>query len=113
MIALTKLVERQIVTSELRNRLGKSVLLPGSFVDKEGVAFGPCLMISRECGSGSSLLATKIGERLGWNVFDSQIVDEIAKAAHIQRQLVNSVDEHTYSLWEQTWRELLLEDFAG
>ena len=77
-----------------------------------GVEFGPCVLISRECGSGSSLLAEKIGQALGWNVFDSKIVDEIAKAARVHHTLVRSVDESVHSHWEQTWRELLLNELT-
>lgn len=110
MIATLKLVEKQIAMSDLKNRLEKTVPQPGRYVTKDGIAFGPCLLISRECGSGGSLLGQKAGERLGWNVFDSKIVDEIAQAAHVHQRLVQSVDEHIHSRWEQTWREFLLED---
>lgn len=99
--------------SEIRNRLNeKTPVQPGRYTRADGIAFGPCVLISRECGSGSSLLAEKTGEALGWNVFDSRIVDEIAKAAHVHQKLVQSVDERVHSHWEQTWRELLLEDLT-
>lgn len=57
-------------------------------------------------------MAEKIGKELGWNVFDSKIVDEIAKAARVQETLVESVDESVHSHWEQTWRELLLDELT-
>jgi cytidylate kinase len=114
MIPTLKLIERQLAMSDIRNRLNEKVeQQPGRYLTPDGVAFGPCLLISRECGSGSTLLAEKIGEELGWNVFDSKIVDEIAKAAHVQQRLVQSVDERVHSYWEQTWRELLLEDLTN
>lgn len=96
--------------SELRRQLGETVPLPGQFFTEEGIAFGPCLLISRECGSGGNALAEIVGKRLGWNVFDSGIVDEIAQMSHVHRRLVQSVDEHIHSRWEQTWREFLLDD---
>jgi hypothetical protein len=110
MIPILKLVERQIAMAGVRNHIEKAVEPPGRYVTRDGIAFGPYLLISRECGSGSSLLAQIVGERLGWNVFDSKIVDEIAKVARVQERLVQSVDEHVHSAWEQTWRELLLEE---
>jgi cytidylate kinase len=113
MISTLKLIERQVAMSEIRTRLNEKVEpQPGRYVTAGGVAFGPCLLISRECGTGSTLLAEKIGEELGWNVFDSRIVDEIAKAAHVHQRLVQSVDERVHSYWEQSWRELLLEDLT-
>ena len=105
-----KLVERQIASSDLRKRLDTADNPTGRFYSPDGVAFGPCLLISRECGSGGSQLAQLVGERLGWNVFDSRIVDEIAHAANVHKRLVESVDEHIHSLWEQNWREFLLDE---
>jgi cytidylate kinase len=105
-----KLVERQIASSALRKRLETADHLPGRYVSPDGVAFGPCLLISRECGSGGSQLAQLTGEQLGWNVFDSKIVDEIAHAANVHQRLVETVDEHIHSLWEQNWREFLLDE---
>jgi cytidylate kinase len=107
-----KLIEKQIAMSEIRNRMGKTAPQPGRYVTEDGVAFGPCLFVSRECGSGGGLLAQQAGERLGWNVFDSKIVDEIAQSARVHQRLVRSVDEHVHSYWERTWRELLLDDLA-
>jgi len=113
MIPTLKLIERQIAMSEIMNRLNEKVApQPGRYVNANGIAFGPCVLISRECGSGSSLLAQKIGEELGWNVFDSKMVDEIAKAAHVHQRLVKSVDERVHSYWEQTWREYLLDELG-
>jgi len=102
--------------SDFRNRAGQTLSQnapePGRFVTKNGAAFGPCLFISRECGSGAGLLAQQVGERMGWNVFDAKIVDEIAHAANIHTQLVKSVDERVHTYWEQTLREILLDDLA-
>lgn len=110
MASTLKLVERQIAMLEIRRRLEDTTPQPGSYVTADGIAFGPCLLISRECGSGGLVLAENVGRQLGWNVFDSKIVDEIAQASHIHQRLVQSVDEHVHSRWEQTWREMLLED---
>jgi hypothetical protein len=110
MISTLKLVEKQIAMLELRRRLEEVRPQPGRYVTAEGVAFGPCLLISRECGSGGSALGEEIGNQLNWNVFDQEIVDEIAQISHIHRRLVESADERIHSRWEQTWREMLLDD---
>ena len=113
MIPTLKLIERQVAMSAIRNRLNeKAVPQPGRYVSPGGLEFGPCLLISRECGSGSTELAEKVGELLGWNVFDSRIVDEVAKAAHVHQRLVAGADERVHSYWEQTWRELLLDELS-
>lgn len=95
---------------EIRGRLEGTGPQPGSYLNEEGIRFGPCLLISRECGSGGLALAQDAGRRLGWNVFDSRIVDEIAQVSHIHQRLIQSVDERVHSKWEQTWREMLLDD---
>ncbi|MGC9944617.1 MAG: cytidylate kinase-like family protein [Verrucomicrobiota bacterium] len=110
MITTLKLVERQIAMAEIRHRCEAISAQPGRYVTEDGIGFGPYLLVSRECGAGGSLLAQMAGDRLGWNVFDSKIVNEIAQAAHVHNRLVQSVDEHIHSIWEQTWREFLLEE---
>ncbi|HTX21817.1 MAG TPA: cytidylate kinase-like family protein [Candidatus Aquilonibacter sp.] len=112
MNATLKLIEKQIAMSDIRNRLEETAPQPGRYVTEDGVAFGPCLLISRECGSGGSLLGQRVGERLGWNVFDARIVDEIAQLANVHQRLVQSVDERVRSHWERTWRDILLDDQA-
>jgi cytidylate kinase len=109
------LVERLLAMSDVRNRLAQvppAQLRPGQYVAEDGIAFGPCLLISRQCGSGSSEIAEKAGALLGWNVFDSKIVDEIARNAHVHQRLVQSVDEHVRSQWDQMWHEFLLDDLS-
>jgi len=52
------------------------------------------LSISRQTGSGGSLLALAIGERLGWRVMDRELVGEIARVMHRSEPLVAAHDEH-------------------
>lgn len=49
--------------------------------------------ISRQMGSGGSLLARAIGERLGWSVLDREIVVEIARGMHRPEPVVAAHDE--------------------
>ena len=62
-----------------------------------GLFYGPYLLISREKGAGGNTVAQLVGSRLGWQVFDHQIVDEIAKKANVRRQLIESLDERDQS----------------
>ena len=112
MSQILKLVERQTTAARLRRNLEEDETRAGRHVTKEGVGFGPCVLISRECGSGSSTLAEQVGARLEWTVFDSKIVDEIAKSAHVQRRLIESVDEHFHSSWDAMLNEILLDGFS-
>lgn len=66
----------------------------------DGVDYGPCLLLSREHGSDGDSIAQLIGQRLGWPVYNRELVDQIAAHAHVRRQLVESVDERSRSAWE-------------
>ena len=61
---------------------------------KEGkLSYGPYLLISREKGAGGSAVGQLAGKRLGWQVFDKEIVDAVAQKARVRRELIESLDE--------------------
>lgn len=53
----------------------------------------PPICISREIGSGAREICRFLCDRLGYEIFGSSIIDEIAKDLKVQRQLVDSLDE--------------------
>jgi Cytidylate kinase-like family len=106
MSGVLKLIDRQVAMWGIRDRLGIPSQRPGVLI-QDGVAYGPCLLVSRETASGGNLIARQVGARLGWSVYDGELVDEIARVAHERRRLVESVDERSRSLWEQTWQQVL------
>ena len=96
MIDVEQFVKRQIgifqASEALEKRRENREQRPGR--GREGDLFyGPYLIISREKGAGGNAVARLVGERLGWQVFNNEIVDEIAKKAHVRRQLIESLDE--------------------
>ena len=92
MIDIEDLVKKQIalyraydIRAERAQRSGRG---------KEGkLSFGPYLLISRDKGAGGSAAGQLAGQRLGWQVFDSEIVDAIAQKANVRRELIESLDE--------------------
>jgi len=92
MIDIEDLVRKQIalyraydIRAEREERSGRG---------REGkLSFGPYLLISREKGAGGSAVGQLAGKRLGWQVFDKEIVDAIAQEAHVRRELIESLDE--------------------
>ena len=75
---------------------------------KEGkLSYGPYLLISREKGAGGSSVGELAGKRLGWQVFDREIVDAIAQRANVRRELVESLDERDRTIIEDVLEELL------
>lgn len=92
MIDIEDLVKKQIALyrafdmhADHQERVGRG---------KEGkLSYGPYLLISREKGAGGSEVGQLAGKRLGWQVFDKEIVDAIAQKANVRRELVESLDE--------------------
>jgi hypothetical protein len=92
MIDVEDVVRKQIalyraydIRAEREQRLGRG---------KEGkLSYGPYLLISREKGAGGSAVGQLAGKRLGWQVFDKEIVDAIAQKAQVRRELIESLDE--------------------
>jgi hypothetical protein len=54
--------------------------------------------ISREAGAGGSEIGRRLGERLGWNVFDKNLLDRIADQFRLPRMMLDLVDE-THANW--------------
>lgn len=65
--------------------------------------------VSRECGSEGTRLAGKLGEELNFNVFDREVIQEIAKSAKISDRLLNTLDEKGLNMVEETIAALINE----
>jgi hypothetical protein len=96
MIDVEDYIKRQIAAFQANELLEKHLenreRRPGRG-EEGGLSYGPYLLISREKGAGGNSIAQLVGRRLGWQVFDDKIVDEIAQKAHVSRQLIESLDE--------------------
>jgi cytidylate kinase len=53
----------------------------------------PVICISRECGALGAHVGRLVAERLGFSFYAQELVDEIAKQAHVRRKVVESLDE--------------------
>jgi len=92
MIDIQDVVKKQIALYRAYDIRAEHVRRAGR--GKEGkLSYGPYLLISREKGAGGSAVAQLAGKRLGWQVFDKEIVDAIAQRAQVRRELVESLDE--------------------
>jgi cytidylate kinase len=56
---------------------------------------GRFVAISREAGAGGSLIAKLVGQRLGWEVMDKNLLDQVAQRYQLSRQMLEMVDETT------------------
>jgi cytidylate kinase len=66
------------------------------------------ITISREYGAGGHSVTEKIVQHLGadWQVWDKEIVEEIAKQANVRQKLAEALDEKMHSKAEQMLRYL-------
>lgn len=76
------LIDRQIQRSEMLRRAAS------------GTPPTPCIAISRQPGCGAAEVGRRVAERLGYEFYDRDLVDQVANQARVQRQLVEALDEH-------------------
>jgi cytidylate kinase len=116
MINVENFVKRQIAVFQenelLEKRLENRERRPGRGREG-GLFYGPYLLISREKGAGGNAVAQLVGRRLDWQVFDNEIVDEIAQKAHVRRQLIESLDEREREIIQDAIAQLLNPQAIG
>ena len=62
-------------------------------VDENLERLGPYIVISRQIGAKGEEIASLLGEKLGWDLLDKEIMESIAKDRKVSEQLVEFVDE--------------------
>lgn len=62
----------------------------------------PVITISREFGAKGAALATKLGKKLGFKVWDKEILDIISERLDSSSEYLTALDENTRSLLEDT-----------
>jgi cytidylate kinase len=55
------------------------------------------ITLSREAGTLSSTVAQEVGKRLGWQVYDHELLERIAQEMQVRTALLESVDERRQS----------------
>jgi cytidylate kinase len=66
------------------------------------------IALSREAGTYGAAIAREVGNRLGWPVYDSELLQRIAEDLGIRRDLLKSVDERHVG-----WLTECLEAFSS
>jgi len=104
--ALTKVVERQMRNWELSR--SQRYAVPET-QRKEVADF---ITISRAVGAGGDEAAVRLGQRLGWPVFDRELLDVMAGDDELRRQIYGSMDERDVGWVEEMLRSLAQPGFA-
>ncbi len=112
MIDVDDLVKKQIALFRAYDIRASHEPRPGR--GKEGnLTYGPYLLISREKGAGGTAVGRAVGQHLGWQVFDHEIVDQIAQKANVRRQLIESLDERVQATIQTIVGQILHPEEIG
>ena len=57
------------------------------------------IALSREAGTYGAAIARQVGDRLGWPVYDSELLRRIADDLGVRRNLLDTVDERQPTGW--------------
>ncbi len=87
--SIEQLINRQIKRWELTKK------------EKEKEGYIPVITISREPGSGGSIIGRKVAELEGLDFFHKDIITQIAESAKISSMLLETLDEKGLSLVEE------------
>ncbi len=90
-IGLDRLVDRACQEWDRRKHLAAQVREPAAPPRPFTVA------LAREAAAGASLVAAEVGRRLGWAVYDRDLVEHIAREMGLRTSLLQSVDERHMS----------------
>jgi cytidylate kinase len=55
------------------------------------------IALSREVGARGTTVGREVGKRLGWTVYDRELIEQIAKEMNLRAELLDSVDERPMS----------------
>jgi hypothetical protein len=64
---------------------------------RQGAKKGITVALARQAGTHGNLIACEVGKRLGWPVYDRELLELIAKDMGLQTSLLESVDEKQIS----------------
>ena len=76
---------------------GERTLLPHSFT----------IVISREAGTQGTAISQEVGKRLGWQVYDHELLEQIAQDMRLRAALLESVDERHQSWLTETFEAFM------
>jgi len=99
---MTEMYDSSEIAHMVERQWKKWLLLTEQRAREESRQFAPTITVSRERGSGGSSIGKLVAERLGFVLFDSEIVDHVARSAAVDRLVVTHLDErsqHSIKSW--------------
>ena len=90
-----EMFESRAIAQLVEQQWKKWLLLTQQRAAKEALGPFPTVALSRERGSGGGIIGKQVADRLGFILFDSEIVDHVARAAAVERMVVAHMDERS------------------
>ncbi len=109
---LERLLDRQSKLWEMRRTLARQ----GGEAARSMMAHlaeGPWLAVSKQIGSGGTEIARTAGERLGWQVYDREILLAIGRETHMRQKVLSRLDGHATGILEDFLSQLLVPGDPG
>lgn len=92
-VRIEEILERQVRSWDMQRRLARA----GGEAARRALAHapeGPWITLSRELGAGGLALAGRVGDELGWQVYDHEILGAIARRTETTEAFLARLDEH-------------------
>jgi cytidylate kinase len=105
------LKERAMYTREQACRIAEALISSEDYprpYQPESTPPSFTIALSREADSGGTFVAREVGRRLGWPVYDHELLDHLAKELEVDVDLLESVDERRGS-----WLAECVQAFAA
>ena len=82
-------------------------------VYQESLFIKPFITIAREPGSGGAIIAKAVADKLGFELVDKQIIEEIAKSVKRRKEVIASLDEKTRGAVEDLLDSVLDPEYVN
>jgi cytidylate kinase len=109
---LEQLIERQMSTWDSQKRLREHAgqRVRGERRPRSG---GPWVTVSLQLGSGGAELAAAVAARLGWHVFNKELLQAIASRMHVRERVLSRLDGHATGALQDYLDHLFVPDHPG
>lgn len=105
MSGLSRVIEKQMRNWELGRAQRPDIFIP------RRQEFAQFVTIANICGAGGNEVAQMLSERLGWPVFDREILTLMARDDGVRESLYRSMDERDLNWFENVFRTLVQQEF--
>lgn len=75
--------------------------------------YHPDIVINREPGSGGRIVAKKLAKKLGWQLLDEELMDQVAEELDIPVEEFKHVDEHSRSWLSDTLHSMFNKNYIS